>query len=527
MSVIDEAQIDIKINADEVQQSISTMMQALTSLSTSIGNTEHKASTLDPTLLNNSKGLREVSIMSNMASGNFGRMSANIVASVRGMIPSFTALMTSVASIKAVFSFSSEVIEFKRLADSAGMSIERLSQFGTVAQSMGSSANSISSAFSSISKNMQLAKFGQGAFFDRDMMRQGLQVSIGKSPEETLMRIADRMKGLDGVKANMLAEKLGIPPDLVPTLRQGRVALKEMVDQAKPLYNQEDVERAYRVQRAITSLKNTFVELSSKLLGVLAPAIEVVSKGVSWFFGLFSKYDGLAVAVLSGIAIACIPVLAILAKMAVATVVAFAPYFAIGAVIAGLALVFQDLWVGFKGGDSLIFGIVKKLDDFANKGGVLSSIFKVFWTYIRKIGEMFWVIIKPVFKFIEALQNGLSLTEALDVAWQAYLSGLLEFWKPVIDAFEYFVSLISKVGNSIKDFFGGLFGGGGEEPKTVAPVVPGGVTNNNGNNVTVNNNNSITVNSPNANPKQTQQAVDGAMKATSKAIVAQTTNGTR
>lgn len=526
MSVIDEAQIDIKINADEVQQSISTMMQALTSLSTSIGNTEHKASTLDPTLANNSKGLREVSIMSNMASGNFGRMTANIVASVRNMLPSFTALMASVASIKAVFSFSSEVIEFKRLSDSAGMSIERLSQFGTVAQSMGSSANSISSAFSSISKNMQLAKFGQGAFFDRDMMRQGLQVSAGKSPEETLMRIADRMKGLDGVKANMLAEKLGIPPDLVPTLRQGRVALKEMVDQAKPLYKQEDVERAYRVQRAITSLKNTFVELSSKLLGVLAPAIEAVSKGVSWFFGLFSKYDGLAVAVLSGIAIACIPVLAMLAKMAVASVIAFAPYFAIGAVIAGLALVFQDLWVGFKGGDSLIFGIVKKLDDFANKGGTLSSIFKVVWTVIKFIGEGIWNALSAVFKFIEAIQEGKSVTEALSIAWDSYLQGLMKLLQPVIDAFEYLISLPSKMMEGIGDWFSGLFGGG-EAPVTTEPVVPVGTTNNNANSVAVTNNNSITINAQNASPKQTQQAVDGAMKATSKAIVAQTTTGTR
>lgn len=525
MSVVDEAQIDIKINADEVQASISKMMQALNSLSSSIQSTEQASSGLDSPFNDNVKSLREVSIMSNMASGSFGRMTANIVASVKNMIPSFTALMTSVASIKAVFSFSNEAIEFKRLADSAGISIERLSQFGTVAEGMGSSANSIGSAFANISKNMEQAKFGQGAFFDRDLMRQGLQVSVGGSPEETLMRIADKMKGLDSVKANMLAEKLGIPADLVPTLRQGRQAIKDMTDEAKPLYSQEDVERAYRVQRAITSLKNTFVELSSKLLSVLAPAVEAVSKGISWFFGLFSKYEGLGIAVMSGIALACIPVLSVLAKMAVATVVAFAPFFAIGAVIAGLATVFQDLWIGFKGGDSLIFGIVKKLDDFANKGGLLSSIFKVVWSSIRLIGESIWAIIKPVFKFIEALQEGLSLTEASKVAWDSLLEGITTLLQPIIDSFNYLIELPGKAISGISDWFGGLFGGG--EAVTTEPIVPVGTTNNNANSVNITNNNNLTVNAQNASARQVQASVDSAMNATAKNIVAQSSVGAR
>ena len=549
MSVVDKAEIELSINSDAIQSAISMLTNSLGKLSESIGVVETGSEELKRPLDSSARSINNVGVMSNLASGNFGRMTANILAGIKNILPSFGALTASVMSVKAVLDFSQEAIQFKQLSDSAGVSIERLSQFGTVAQGFGSSANSIASAFGSIAKNMEQAKFGQGAFFDRDLMRQGLQVSVGSSPEETLMNIADRMKDLDGVRANMLAEKLGIPADLVPTLRQGRVALKEMADEAKPLYNQEDVERAYRVQRAITSVKNTFVELSSKLLGVLAPAIESVSRGVSWFFGLFSKYEGLGVAVMSGIFVACIPVLAILTKMAVATVIAFAPFFAIGAIIAGLALVFQDLWVGFKGGDSLIFNIVKKLDEFASKGTFISSIFKMWWEPVKLLGEFLWAIIKPVFVFIEKLQEGLSFTDALKEAWKTFGEGMNGVLDTILERMKQVLEFPKKLVEGIGGFFSGLFGGNKDEEQTPevkvpevqvpevkidelpvlpTPVAPNGTQNvNNSNSITINNNMNTTVNAQNANARQTQQAVTNAMNTASKNIVAQSSTGTR
>lgn len=91
--------------------------------------------------------------------------------------------------------------------------------------------------------------------------------------------------------------------------------------------------------------------------------LPIVTKIVNLFISFIEfikKHKQLVMAFFAGLAIALSPFLAILAKIAIANVKAFAPFYLAIAIITAISLIIEDLFYYFKGWNSVTGDLVKK-----------------------------------------------------------------------------------------------------------------------------------------------------------------------
>lgn len=304
--------------------------------------------------------------------------SESITQGFKSMLGAGLAMGIGLSGIKNIFQFQQEAISVQRLSDNLGITTERISKMHQAIEEIGGSSGSLDATLMSLSKAQQEFKsFGQGAF--KDVQRK-YGVSVGGTADEQLLKISDRMQGLSRSKQIDLAGMLGIDEQLLPLLRKGRTEIEAILSKkTKGLISEKDAENALEMQKSLVQIKANFSEIGRSLMTILAPALQAVSGSVRWFFGLFSKYEGLAVASIVAIGLALTPVLVILYNMAVAVIGIVSPFLLVGVAVLGVIALLQELWTWIKGGDSIINDIFMPLDEWLKHLTRTFQIFKDLW----------------------------------------------------------------------------------------------------------------------------------------------------
>lgn len=371
-----------------------------------------------------------------------------------------------------------------------GVSTTFVSGLGGALKRFGGGTDSAVGSLSSLSNALNEAKWGSGALLD---VSKKYGISFQKSngtlmdSTELLRSLAIQFKRLDKGSQVDIGRILGLDDSTIMLLQGGVKNFDRLIKKQKEfgLVFQKDVKISNAFNESVLDLRDAFSGLMKDFNRLILPLLTKIFSYMSRFIQFLKKHKILLVGFFAGLVVAMAPLLASFTSLAVRTVVAFAPIFAVVAVVSAIALVVEDIYGYFNGMDSVTGDLVKKFP-------LLDSILRVMVAPVIAIKEAFNAIVK----FLE------------NPTWDNFKNVFKEAGKNLI---KWVKEPLENVINALKNLWGWVKSFGGDMLSDVKGFVglDGGtvsgknVANNNNYNVNANINQNITSATPKALADQT------------------------
>lgn len=344
-----------------------------------------------------------------------------------------------------------------KMADSIGVDMEELQAWGEAAARAGGSAQGFQQSLQSMNRSLQLAAQGQG---EAAKMFQTFGIKVtdatGKARDsfDVLRDLAGAMEGMDKQKAMGFGQRLGLDRGTIMLLQSGKVAVDDLIRRQKELgvYTKEDAEITAKANDAIADLGQSMKAAAAIFMRAIVPAITWVTEHLTALVQDFRKHKTFYLTALGAIAaFLTAKMIPTLVKVGLLNARIWAPYAVVASIIAGLALIFDDLWTYMNGGKSALEDYWKTL----GTGPELLEKFNQAWQAVKEKGgavlEGLKNIAKGVFDFFLAHIDSFMLM--FDGVWDM-LDGLFNFdfkkiGKGLGEAFTGAMTLIDGVFESI------------------------------------------------------------------------------
>jgi TP901 family phage tail tape measure protein len=317
-----------------------------------------------------------------------------------------------------------------KMADSIGVDMEELQAWGEAAARAGGSAQGFQQSLQSMNRSLQLAAQGQG---EAAKMFQTFGIKVtdanGKARDslDVLRDLAGAMEGMDKQKAMGFGQRLGLDRGTIMLLQSGKVAVDDLIRRQKELgvYTKEDAEITAKANDAIADLGQSMKAAAAIFMRAIVPAITWVTEHLTALVQDFRKHKTFYLAALGAIAaFLTAKMIPTLVKVGLLNARIWAPYAVVASIIAGLALIFDDLWTYMNGGKSALEDYWKTL----GTGPELLEKFNKAWQAVKEKGgavlEGLKNIAKGVFDFFLAHIDSFMLM--FDGVWDM-LDGLFNF----------------------------------------------------------------------------------------------------
>ena len=315
----------------------------------------------------------------------------------------------------AIDNFTEYTTQLSNASAITGASIQDINALGGALKRFGGNADSAINAIKSINQHLHEAKFGGGALIDI-AKKYGVVISKGATAEQTILSLAKQMGKYDRQTRVAIASQLGLDEAMIRAFADGGDELEQLIKKQKELniIDPRDEKIAQKFSYALLDLKDIFTALMRDFARVILPSFTKLLNIFTSFVEFLRKHKIFVTAFFAGILVALTPILLTLGKMAIASSLAFAPFYAIGAIIASVALIFEDLLYYFQGYDSVTGKLVKK---FPLLGalieplrGIVLGIYDIFKSIYKLITEPSWDNLTNVFKSAgKAIYNLLEL----------------------------------------------------------------------------------------------------------------------
>lgn len=353
----------------------------------------------------NNTGLKEGLKDSQNALSSFVDTARNLL----GAWASFEFFKTAINNFK---DFTTELANAQTLT---GESAENIQALGGALKRFGGDTSSAVTAIKTINQHLHDAKFGEGALMDV-AKKYGLVISKGATAEQTILNLAKQMGRYDRQTRVAIASQLGLDEAMQLAFADGGKELEQLIQKQKRLniVSPEDSKIAQAFSYALLDLQDVFGALMRDFARVILPAFSKLLSIMTDFIDFLRRHKIFVVAFFAGILVALTPILLTLGKMAVASTLAFAPFYAIGAIIASVALIFEDLLYYFQGYESVTGKLVKQfplLGAFIEPlKPIVLGIYEVFKSIYNLLKEPSWDNLSKVFKSAgKAIYNLLEL----------------------------------------------------------------------------------------------------------------------
>ena len=382
----------------------------------------------------------------------------------------------------AISNFSEYTTQLSNASAITGASVNSINALGGALKRFGGNAESAINAIKSINQHLHDAKFGGGALLEISK-KYGVVISKGATAEQTILSLAKQMGRYDRQTRVAIASQLGLDEAMIRAFADGGKELEQLINKQKKLniIDPRDEKIAQKFSYALLDLKDIFTALMRDFARVILPSFTKLLNLFTSFVEFLRKHKIFVTAFFAGILVALTPILLTLGKMAIASSLAFAPFYAIGAIIASLALVFEDLLYYFQGYDSVTGNLVKKFPLLAPLIEPLRSIvlgiydtFKSIYTLITEpswdnlskvfknvgnvIKSLIEIPIKAIKNIIDGLIDKFPILETALKPFQIVVNAIYEAFKAISDIVANFS--LDKMLNgisSIKDSVGGFF----------------------------------------------------------------------
>lgn len=417
---------------------------------------------------------------------SFGKIAGGIFAS----FASFGAIKS------AVFSFTELADKVGHASNLMGYSTENVYSLGNALKRFGGNTDSAISSLNSLSNALQEARFGGGALIDVGR-KYGITFlnangQLMKS-EELLLSLGKQMQGLDNLSKVEIGQKLGLDQAMILALQDGGASLEALIKRQKDLgtITEQDYKVAQEFGNVWEEIKESFAGLSFMIGRFILPIVKKLSEGMVSFIDFIKKHKVVVVGFFAGLLVAMTPILVAFAQMAIASVTAFAPFYAVIGAVTAIALAIEDIYGYFHGWDTIT-------GELANKFPIVKNALEA---------------IRPIVLGIEAT-FGKILDWIANPSWSSF-SDIFKCWGDALSEFfikplEYVKNLFSDVMGSVKNFFSESFGGLFSSTE-IPTQAKGAVSNNYNINASVNQN--ITSPTPKALADVTASNIIGSINA--------------
>lgn len=282
-------------------------------------------------------------------------------------------------SLNAVLDHTAEMLAKVRAAETVGIGIGQYDALSRTFQALGVDADAFRDSM--IDLNESLGEGASDAKSGKAQAFKALGVSLKdnqgniKSADEALLELSDTMSKMDKQQAIFQIKQLGITDNAVITaMLKGRSELERQIKFQKELgvLSDQDAKKLERFGMAQNELSAIFTRFADVLAVTVVPALDLLIDTTVALISWVQAHKGILVAVLGALAFVAIPAMtSALWSMAAAAWAAITPFLPLIAAVVGLALVIDDLWNYFNGGESVIGDLVNK---FPELGAVLESI---------------------------------------------------------------------------------------------------------------------------------------------------------
>ena len=357
----------------------------------------------------------------------------------------------------AISNFSEYTTQLSNAAAITGASVNSINALGGALKRFGGNADSAINAIKSINQHLHDAKFGGGALLEISK-KYGVVISKAATAEQTLLNLAKQMGRYDRQTRIAIASQLGLDEAMIRAFADGGKELEQLINKQKELniIDPRDEKIAQKFSYALLDLKDIFTALMRDFARVILPSFTKLLNLFTSFVEFLRKHKIFVTAFFAGILVALTPILLTLGKMAVASSLAFAPFYAIGAIIASLALVFEDLLYYFQGYESVTGNLVKKFPLLAPLieplRSIVLGIYDTFKSIYTLITEPSWDNLSKVFKSVGNVVK--SLIEIPIKAIKNIIDGLIDKF-PILETalkpFQIVVNAIYEAFKAISD----------------------------------------------------------------------------
>lgn len=544
-----ELSIDISINAKDAQKELkNTAQQAQKSTKEIADNTEKNIKRADLSMQGLANTLKRLAL-------------------------AYVSMTAFKATLESYTAFNTQLINANQLL---GLETQSLAEMGRAMTRFGGNLESTIGALKSMNSHLQQAKFNGGALVDI-ARKYGIQISAYQKADKALLSLAKQMKGFSLETKTAIMSQLGLDEAMQRALIDGGAELERQIQKQRALgvETDEDIKLTKDFNEAMLDLKDIFSALAREMMRGIMPFLRGLVDKMIFFVDIIRKNEIFVKGFFIGITIALMPILAILAKMAIATLTAFAPFIAIGVAVAGVAAIFEDLYYYFMGWDSATGELVKKfphlkkvIDPLKPVIMGIMNVFSKIWALIKNpswrafgdtlksiftlpmdalqtlaeglkswfdsLGQMDGVagaVFRAFSKGLEFLINGIKKVKAYieSLTWDKFKDDALRVFNAIGDfftrmiekitnAFSGIVDKVKSFSNSISSFFG--FGENETpqaQPQALQIPMSSAVTNTYGGNTTTINNN-VNQNITSATPMQVATATTNAIQSVSAQI---------
>ena len=292
--------------------------------------------------------------------------------------------------------------------------------------------------------------------------------TAGKARKVTdiLPELADKFSKMSKEESAGIGEKLGLDSGTIVALQMGRRELEINLAKQREMFSITE-NQANAVSNYNDALDDSKIAMRGMSLSIgeyVLPAIQWILEKYTSFITFLKENAPFTKAVFIGLGIAISSfLLPALIRMGAASIVAFAPFYAIGAVVSGVialfALLYDDIMTFIEGGDSAFQSLLEYMGLTSQEIEAVKQAFLSFGdfvgTIISGIGELFKLLGEVI---IMVFQGAFHVIEPI-----LFLIGRLikEIIGGIVDAIDTIKELSGKVGegfdasvSTVKNFLG-------------------------------------------------------------------------
>ena len=428
---------------------LETLVYELTADTSKLIEAENKATNETKKL---DKELQKVEDTSN----SLGKSLLSMVGGFVGAAASGFALSTFVNVIASAKDYT---IALENTSNQLGIARDELSAFHRVAEQNGGTMDEFNSSI--VNLNEKINELGNSAdtIISPALNRFGISLKdtngVLKTSTELMPELADMFSQISKQESANIGKKLGLDNATIRMLQMGRAELDEQIKTQKELFSvtDEQVEIFQRFDKTLAQNKQAFRYLGTELGATVMPILEFFIKKINGGIEFLAKHKDFAVGVIIALSGAITAyALPSMIRLGIATVTAFAPFYLIGAVIAGAAvtigLLYEDLMVFLEGGTS---GFQNMLEWLGFTGEEIESIRQAFIIAGEQIGAIFdtlGTIIKALFGGLVA--GGRVIFETFEPVLKLIGEGLVGAIKTALG----FIDTLSNAVGAVADWLG-------------------------------------------------------------------------
>lgn len=398
------------------------------------------------------QGLKKTDQLAN----NMGTSFTDLIATAGGAL---TALLSFSALSSGIMETSAYIDNLAKVSDRLGENINDMGAWQEVVKKSGGDIGSFQGTLKGFTSQLQdLAVKGQNEMLPF-LQKLGINFKDSngkvKSALTLFPELADSFSKLSKTESAGIGQKLGLDEGTISLLQQGRKEVEKQIQGQKKLFTitKEQAKTFETFNDSIddtkTAFRGLFTQLGSDIVPIFQYFLEKVQSGVSFFATHKDLMTGIFIGL--GVAISAYALPAMI-RFGIATITAFAPFYLIGAIIAGItlavALLYDETTTFLSGGNSAFEDMLRWLGMTQSE---IDNLRQMFLDAGTAIADIFYFLGQV---FMAFLNIGATVAQGL---YQVFEPLLWLFGKGIIGAIELAISGIKKiaeVAKGVMDFFG-------------------------------------------------------------------------